>query len=127
MICLLLIADWLQPTNVPFHEPLTRNFLFLTCPLPESLVFLPHRVNRKSSWPLWGESAASFGRSAELLCGVSRQPSATHLAALRKLVHGATRADKYHRVQVGPYTDTQSAINARHDLEAKDFKSMSSR
>jgi len=39
-------------------------------------------------------------------------------------VHGATRADKYHRVQVGPYTDTQSATNARHDLEAKDFKSI---
>jgi cell division septation protein DedD len=33
-------------------------------------------------------------------------------------------ADKYYRVQVGPYADTQSATNARHDLEAKGFKSI---
>jgi cell division septation protein DedD len=32
--------------------------------------------------------------------------------------------DKYYRVQVGPYTDTESATNARHDLEAKGFKSI---
>jgi septal ring-binding cell division protein DamX len=32
--------------------------------------------------------------------------------------------DKYYRVQVGPYADTQSATNARHDLEAKGFKSI---
>jgi SPOR domain len=41
-----------------------------------------------------------------------------------KLVHGATRADKYYRVRVGPYADAQSATNARHDLEAKGFKSI---
>jgi cell division septation protein DedD len=33
-------------------------------------------------------------------------------------------ADKYYRVQVGPYVDTLSAANARHDLEAKGFKSI---
>jgi cell division protein FtsN len=33
-------------------------------------------------------------------------------------------ADKYFRVQVGPYADTQSATNARHDLEADGFKSI---
>jgi cell division septation protein DedD len=33
-------------------------------------------------------------------------------------------ADKYYRVQVGPYADAQSATNARHDLEAKGFKSI---
>jgi cell division septation protein DedD len=33
-------------------------------------------------------------------------------------------ADKYYRVQVGPYADTQSASNARHDLEADGFKSI---
>jgi cell division septation protein DedD len=32
--------------------------------------------------------------------------------------------DKYYRVQVGPYADTQSATNARHDLEANGFKSI---
>jgi cell division septation protein DedD len=32
--------------------------------------------------------------------------------------------DKYYRVQVGPYADTQSASNARHDLEANGFKSI---
>jgi cell division septation protein DedD len=32
--------------------------------------------------------------------------------------------DKYYRVQVGPYADTESATNARHDLEAKGFKSI---
>ena len=33
-------------------------------------------------------------------------------------------ADKYYRVRFGPYADTQSATNARHDLEAKGFKSI---
>ena len=32
--------------------------------------------------------------------------------------------DKYYRVQVGPYADPQTATNARHDLEAKGFKSI---
>jgi cell division septation protein DedD len=32
--------------------------------------------------------------------------------------------DKYYRVQVGPYADTQSATSARQDLEAKGFKSI---
>jgi hypothetical protein len=31
--------------------------------------------------------------------------------------------DKYCCVQVGPYTDTKSAANTRHDLEANGFKS----
>ena len=33
-------------------------------------------------------------------------------------------ADKYFRVQVGPYGDGPAASNARHDLEAKGFKSI---
>jgi DedD protein len=33
-------------------------------------------------------------------------------------------ADKYYRVQVGPYSDNQAASNARKDLEAKGFKSI---
>jgi DedD protein len=33
-------------------------------------------------------------------------------------------ADKLYRVQVGPYPDTQTASNARQDLEAKGFKSI---
>ena len=33
-------------------------------------------------------------------------------------------ADKYYRVQVGPYADTKSATIARQDLEAKGFKSI---
>jgi cell division septation protein DedD len=32
--------------------------------------------------------------------------------------------DKYYRVQVGPYANAQAATNARHDLEAKGFKSI---
>jgi sporulation related protein len=32
--------------------------------------------------------------------------------------------DKYFRVQVGPYAGTQSATNARHDLEANGFKTI---
>jgi cell division septation protein DedD len=32
--------------------------------------------------------------------------------------------DKYYRVQVGPYGDGPAATNARHDLEAKGFKSI---
>jgi cell division septation protein DedD len=33
-------------------------------------------------------------------------------------------ADKYYRVQVGPYADPQSATSARHNLEANGFKSI---
>ena len=33
-------------------------------------------------------------------------------------------ADKFYRVQVGPYADNQSATAARHDLEAKGFKTI---
>ena len=33
-------------------------------------------------------------------------------------------ADKLYRVQVGPYSDNQSASNARQELEAKGFKSI---
>lgn len=33
-------------------------------------------------------------------------------------------ADKYYRVQVGPYSDNKSATAARNDLEAKGFKSI---
>src|SRR5579863_6097862 len=33
-------------------------------------------------------------------------------------------ADKYFRVQVGPYPDNQSASNSRQELEAKGFKSI---
>jgi cell division protein FtsN len=32
--------------------------------------------------------------------------------------------DKFYRVQVGPYSDNQTATNARHDLEANGFKSI---
>jgi cell division septation protein DedD len=33
-------------------------------------------------------------------------------------------ADKYYRVQVGPYPDNQSASSARQELEANGFKSI---
>jgi cell division septation protein DedD len=33
-------------------------------------------------------------------------------------------ADKFYRVQVGPYANAQAATNARHELEAKGFKSI---
>ncbi|HWF14300.1 MAG TPA: SPOR domain-containing protein [Candidatus Acidoferrales bacterium] len=36
-------------------------------------------------------------------------------------------ADKYYRVQVGPYADNQAAANARTDLEANGFKSITKR
>jgi len=32
------------------------------------------------------------------------------------------KTDKYYRVQVGPYANTQAATNARHDLEVNGFK-----
>jgi cell division septation protein DedD len=33
-------------------------------------------------------------------------------------------ADKYYRVQVGPYGDAKAATTARQDLETKGFKSI---
>jgi DedD protein len=35
--------------------------------------------------------------------------------------------DKYYRVQVGPYADNQAAANARKDLEANGFKTITKR
>jgi DedD protein len=39
----------------------------------------------------------------------------------------APGADKYYRVQLGPYTDAKTAAAARHDLEAKGFKPITKR
>lgn len=36
----------------------------------------------------------------------------------------APGADKFYRIQVGPYTDNKAAATARQDLEAKGFKSI---
>jgi cell division septation protein DedD len=36
-------------------------------------------------------------------------------------------ADRYYRVQVGPYTDPQSADLARHKLESQGFKAITRR
>ena len=73
--------------------------------------------------------------------GAHLQPAKTTVAAVQRetdtlaLAQGSAteknpsliitpNADKYFRVQVGPYADTQSAANARHDLEADGFKSI---
>ncbi len=43
------------------------------------------RVNHKSPWPLWGGSAARFGRSAEPLCWICPAQSASPLTLPRSM------------------------------------------
>ena len=52
--------------------------------------------------------------------GGGASSSAEKIPGVRHPAH----ADKYYRVQVGPYQDNQTASNARKDLEAKGFKSI---
>jgi cell division protein FtsN len=70
-------------------------------------------------------------RAAERLpvynAGTHLQPAKTIVAVVPQKFPALVitpSADKYFRVQVGPYADTQSATNARHDLEANGFKSI---
>jgi cell division protein FtsN len=70
-------------------------------------------------------------RAAERLpdynAGAHLQPAKNTVAVLPQKCPAlviTTSTDKYFRVQVGPYADTQPATNARHDLEAKGFKSI---
>ena len=58
----------------------------MSFPSPESLALPARRVNRKSRWPLWGGSAARFGRSAELLCSLG-PPS--RVSAMLMVIFGA--------------------------------------
>ena len=87
------------------------------------------------------KSAASSGATAPLIprgsimlqvAAVMRQDDALGLAqALQQKRFPAfvipPGADKYYRVQVGPYPDNQSAANARKDLEADGFKTLTKR
>jgi len=70
-------------------------------------------------------------RAADVLpvynAGAHLQPAKNTVAVLPQKFPALVitpSADKYFRVQVGPYADTQSAANVRHDLEANGFKSI---
>jgi hypothetical protein len=59
--------------------------------------------------------------------GAHLQPAKNTIAVLPQKFPALVitpNADKYFRVQVGTNAGTQSATNARHDLEANGFKSI---
>jgi len=89
------------------------------------------------------DSARSNGRSVSpplvphgaivlQVAAMARQPDAVSLAqALQQKKFPAfvlpPSADRYYRVQVGPYTDAQSAYLARQKLESQGFKAITRR
>ena len=82
--------------------------------------------------PGLGEPLIPKGKIMLQVAAVLHQDDALALAqALQKKKFPAVvlppSADKYYRVQVGPYADNQSAGNARKDLEANGFKSITKR
>jgi septal ring-binding cell division protein DamX len=82
--------------------------------------------------PALGGSLIPKGAIMLQVAAVLHQDDALALAqALQKKKFPAIvlppSTDKYYRVQVGPYPDTQAAANARKDLEANGFKSITKR
>ena len=73
---------------------------------PSTPYAVSHRAAEVS--PVYNAAAMTLSRTARLL-----------LALVSGVAFGA---DSYYRVQVGPYSDTQSAANAGQDLEANGFK-----
>jgi septal ring-binding cell division protein DamX len=97
----------------------------------------PAQPSAKSAKPLkaapaLGGSLIPKGAIMLQVAAVLHQDDALALAqALQKKKFPAIvlppSADKYYRVQVGPYADNQAAGNARKDLEANGFKSITKR
>jgi len=72
-------------------------------------------------------SPRAAGGLPDYNAGAHLQPAKTTVAVVPQKFPALVitpSTDMYFRVQVGPYADTQSATNARHDLEADGFKSI---
>jgi cell division septation protein DedD len=118
--------DHLQPPPAP--APYAKSVM-ASKPTPE---VKPSTAPAKPAKP--GKSSAAVGaplipNGAVMLqvAAVERQGDALALAqALQGKKFPAfvvpPKTDKYYRVQVGPYANTQAVTSARHDLEANGFK-----
>lgn len=116
-------ADHLQPPP----KPLTATAQPASAPKPTaalSKTAIPAKSSSGTDGPLIPKGAIMLQVAAVL-----HQDDALALAqALQQKKFPAfvipPAADKYYRVQVGPYKDNDSASKARQDLEAKGFKSI---
>jgi cell division septation protein DedD len=113
--------DHLQPEKKPVAPPESD------APKPAAVPAKPAAPS-KSSAPA-GTPLVASGAIMLQVAAVQRESDALALAqALQQKKFPAyvitPGPDKYYRVQVGPYADTQSATTARHDLEARGFKSI---
>src|SRR4029077_15342331 len=103
----------------------------LTASAPPPAAPKPAPASSKTAKPSGGAGEPLIPRGAIMLqvAAVFHQDDALALAqALQQKKFPAfvipPGADKFYRVQVGPYQDNQTASNARKDLEAKGFKSI---
>jgi septal ring-binding cell division protein DamX len=121
-------SDWdfyhsAEPKTVEDHlQPAKKTVAATQSPAPRPAA--PPKTSFPAGAPLVAEGAIMLQVAA-----VQRESDALALAqALQKKKFPAfvitPGTDKYYRVQVGPYADAQSAAKARHDLEAKGFKSI---
>lgn len=99
-----------------------------TPPIVPARSAVPPGIVKKKSPPLLAPLIAK-GDVMLQVAAVLRQEDALDLAqALQKKKFPAfvitPGADKYYRVQVGPYADAKSATIARQNLEAQGFKSI---
>lgn len=118
-------SDHLQPPPKPAPEPPVASKS-----AQASSTAKPTKT-QKSSGGLGGPLIPK-GKIMLQVAAVLHQDDALALAqALQKKKFPAVvlppSADKYYRVQIGPYADNQAAANARKDLEANGFKSITKR
>jgi cell division septation protein DedD len=111
-----------QKTEVAAHPPAQ-----ISAPKPASTASKPVAPPKESAQA--GTPLVANGAIMLQVAAVQREGDAMALAqALQQKKFPAyvitPGPDKYYRVQVGPYSDNQSASNARHDLEANGFKSI---
>jgi cell division septation protein DedD len=127
-------SDWdfyhsAEPKAVEDHlQPVKKTVAAAQPPAPKPAAapkpVAPPKTSSPAGVPLVAEGAIMLQVAA-----VQRESDALALAqALQQKKFPAfvitPGTDKYYRVQVGPYADVQSAAMARHDLEAKGFKSI---
>jgi len=119
--------DHLQPPAAP--SPYAKS-VTATKPAPAAKPAAPAKPAKqaKSATPL----NAPLIPNGAIMLQVAAVQSQGDALALAQALQGKKfpalvippKADKYYRVQVGPYANVQAATNARHDLEVKGFKSI---
>jgi cell division septation protein DedD len=128
-------SDWdfyhsAEPKTTEDHlQPAKKTVAAAQPPAPRPAAAPPKPVTPPKTSAPAGTPLVAKGAIMLQVAAVQRESDAMALAqALQQKKFPAfvitPGADKYYRVQVGPYADAQSATNARHDLEAKGFKSI---